>query len=46
MNILVPEFHGYIGNIGKILVNILTKISVRQKLFKIHGIFRKKNPKK
>ena len=33
-DISVLEFYGYIGNIGKILVNIFTKISVKQKLTK------------
>ena len=28
---------GFYGNIGEILVDILTKISVERKLFKIHG---------
>ena len=31
------EFYGYIGNIGEISMDILTKILVRGKLFKIHG---------
>ena len=33
---LVLGFYGYIINIGKILVDILTKILMRWKLFKIH----------
>ena len=35
-DISVLGFYEYIGNIGEISVNILTKISMRQKLFKIH----------
>ena len=37
MNISVLGFYRYIGNISKISTNILTKILVGQKLFKIHG---------
>ena len=44
MNISILGFYGYIENIGKISINIgkisvdiLTKILVKQKLFKIHG---------
>ena len=37
MDISVLGFYGYIENINKILVDILTKISVERKLFKIHG---------
>ena len=35
-DISVLEFYRYIENIGEILVDILTKILVRWKLFKIH----------
>ena len=35
-DISILGFYGYIENIGEILVDILTKILVRQKLFKIH----------
>ena len=37
MNISILGFYGYIENIGKISVDILAKILVKQKLFKIHG---------
>ena len=36
-DISVLEFYGYIGNIGKISVDIFHQISVRQKLSKIDG---------
>ena len=36
-NISVFRFYGYIGNIREISVDILTKLSIRRKLFKIHG---------
>ena len=35
-DILVLGFYEYIENIGEISVDILTKISMRRKLFKIH----------
>ena len=35
-DISVLGFYEYIGNIGEISVDILTKISMRRKLFKIH----------
>ena len=35
-DISILGFYEYIGNIGKISVDILTKILVKQKLFKIH----------
>ena len=35
-DILILEFYEYIENIGEISVNILTKISIKQKWFKIH----------
>ena len=34
-NILVFGFYGYIENIGEISMNILTKIPIRKKWFKI-----------
>ena len=39
-------FYEYIGNIAKILVDILTKISMRGKLFKIHKNAEKTQKKK
>ena len=36
MDISVLEFYRYNGNIGEISMDILIKISIRQKLFKIH----------
>ena len=35
MNISILGFYGYIINFGEIFVDILIKISVRRKLFKI-----------
>ena len=35
-DILVLRFYGYIKNISKISMNILTKISMEQKLLKNH----------
>ena len=45
-DILVIGFYGYIDNIREISMDILTKISVGHKLFKIHGNTWKKTPKK
>ena len=42
MDISILEFYEYIINIGEIFVDILIKISVRRKLFKIF----EKNSKK
>ena len=36
-DILILEFYGCIRNIGKILMDILTKILMELKLFKIRG---------
>ena len=46
MDISILGFYGYIINIGEIFVDILIKISVRRKLFKIFGKTPKNDKKK
>ena len=45
MDISILGFYRYIKNISKISMGVLIKMSIKQKLFKIHGNVWKKLPK-